>query len=426
MRGKAFNSVLRLNGYPVQKAHDIITRLDQMSVDEFKAWQLKKKWEVVKFHHKHNTLYKELIGKHLPDNWNDLPIITKAHLQRPVSSIITEGIDVNNCYVASTSGSTGTPFHFAKDKLTHAITWSIIHNRYRWHGIEPSTKQARFFGMLKERVPSIKEQFKDMIMNRVRFPVFDLSDIRLGEFLQKFEKAKFEYIYGYTSSIVMFARYLINKNILLKDVCPSLKLCITTSETITPSDSELIRKAFGVDNIREYGLSETCITAFDDKHKDWLLTSESLFTEVVDGKVISTSLFNTAFPMLRYDTGDMGVIEYRNESKYDLLKDLTGRTNDSIILPSGKKAAGLTFYYVSRDVLEQSGVLKEFIVRQTRIDRFVLDVVAERDLTEEEVLLVKKKVSTYLEPGLDVVINRVDTIDRPASGKIKHFYSELS
>lgn len=426
MRGKTFNSVLRLNGYPIKKAHDIITRLDQMSVDEFKAWQLKKKWEVVKFHHKHNTLYKELIGKHLPDNWNDLPIITKAHLQRPVSSIITEGIDVNNCYVASTSGSTGTPFHFAKDKLTHAITWSIIHNRYRWHGIEPSAKQARFFGMPKERVSSIKEQFKDMVMNRVRFPVFDLSDIRLGEFLQKFEKTKFEYIYGYTSSIVMFARYLINKNILLKDVCPSLKLCITTSETITLSDSELIRRAFDVDNVREYGLSETCITAFDDKHKDWLLTSESLFTEVVDGKIISTSLFNAAFPMLRYDTGDVGVIEHRNESKYDLLKDLTGRTNDSIILPSGKKAAGLTFYYISRDVLEQSGVLKEFIVRQTRLDRFVLDVVAERDLTEEEVLLVKKKVSTYLEPGLDVVINRVETIERPASGKIKHFYSELN
>jgi hypothetical protein len=47
-------------------------------------------------------------------------------------------------------------------------------------------------------------------------------------------------------------------------------------------------------------------------------------------------------------------------------------------------------------------------------------------LTAEEKELVKQKISLYLEPGLDIILNRVQHIERPASGKLKHFYSELN
>ena len=99
--------------------------------------------------------------------------------------------------------------------------------------------------------------------------------------------------------------------------------------------------------------------------------------------------------------------------------------NDTIVLPSGRRAAGLTFYYISRSILERSGALREFIIRQTALDTFVLDVVADRDLTAEELATIQAETTRYLEPGLNVTIQRVPQLTRPESGKIKHFYSEL-
>ncbi|MEG2120535.1 MAG: hypothetical protein RRZ64_00575, partial [Rikenellaceae bacterium] len=99
--------------------------------------------------------------------------------------------------------------------------------------------------------------------------------------------------------------------------------------------------------------------------------------------------------------------------------------NDMIKLPSGKTAAGLTFYYVSRSLIEKISIVKEFIVRQTAIDTFEFDIVLDRDFTDKEVAFLKQQLDDYLEPNLKLVINRVDKINRPNSGKIKHFYSEI-
>lgn len=402
-----------------------------MPADEFKVWHEKKAWEIAKFHFDNNPLYRKKTGDIFPSRWEDLPVITKKDLQQPLALVLTKGIKAKDYYTASTSGSTGQPFFFAKSKMAHAMTWAVIADRYGWYDLNQSSKQARFYGIPKEFPAYQSELLKDSIMNRVRFSVFDLSDKALEGFTEKFRQQSFNYIYGYTSSLVMFARYLLKNGMVLKGVCPTLKVCISTSETCTPEDDKILREGFGVRNVREYGLSETCLTAFDSPAGEWQLTEETLYTETVDanepeGRILSTSLFNTAFPMVRYETGDMGVIGPARGSIYRNLVQLTGRTNDMIQLPGGKTSPGLSFYYISRSILESGGVLKEFIIRQTAKDRFVFDIVADRELTEHEAGVVKEKISLYLEPGLDIVINKVDHIDRPASGKLKHFYSELN
>ena len=64
-------------------------------------------------------------------------------------------------------------------------------------------------------------------------------------------------------------------------------------------------------------------------------------------------------------------------------------------------------------------------MRQTKLDTFVLDVVATEKLSEEEIKDIREKMEMYLEPGLKIEINYVNEIARKASGKIQHFYSEL-
>lgn len=408
-----------------------------MHIEKFLDWQQKTAWNIARYHYNNNDLYRQKVGPHFPQHWHDLPIITKKDLQKPLSKIVTRGTNLSDSYVGSTSGSSGTPFFFAKDKFAHAMTWAIIRDRYSMYNLSGRDKQARFYGIPKEFSGYWKERFKDAMMNRLRFPVFDLSDAAMDRFLNLFRRHRFGYLYGYTNSLVLFARFLIRKGIVLHNECPSLKVCISTSEVCTPEDHTLLEKGFGLRHIREYGASETCLMAFDAPDGNWRVTEETVYTETADengrptvagisGNILCTSLFNKALPMVRYQIGDIAVLNDRSATNiYRSLDQLLGRTNDTAILPSGKIAAGLTFYYISRSILESSGVLKEFIIRQTRVDRFVFDIVADRDLTVAEVETIKSKIASYLEPGLQLVINRVQQIDRPASGKLKHFYSEL-
>ena len=48
--------------------------------------------------------------------------------------------------------------------------------------------EARFYGIPLEVIPYCKEKLKDLLMNRVRFPVFDLSDHVLSQFVKRFKK----------------------------------------------------------------------------------------------------------------------------------------------------------------------------------------------------------------------------------------------
>ncbi len=431
-----FYYISQFKGFPLTDASIRLRELQQMGVEQFVDWQQKQAWHIVKHHYNNNEFYRNKVGKHIPERWEDLPVITKQDLQAPLASLVTKGILLKDCYISNTSGSSGHPFFFAKDKFAHAMTWAVITDRYNLYDIDFSSKQARFYGIPKEPVGYWKEKLKDAMMNRVRFSVFDLSDAMMQRFLNVFKRKQFTYLYGYTNSLVIFARYLIKQGVILKHVCPSVKLCITTSELCTPEDHVIIEKAFGVQHIREYGVSETCLTGFDAPDGEWRLTEETLYNEIVDstfqplgngqeGTILSTSLFNKAFPMIRYQVGDMGIFKDRKHTIYRSIDKLLGRTNDTALLPSGKRSPGLTFYYISRSILESSGVLKEFIIRQVSIDHFVFDVVADRDLTAEEINEVKEKIDLYLEPGLKLTVNRVDKIERPASGKLKHFYSEL-
>lgn len=434
-----FETFLKLTGYDISLASNELKRIQSLSSIEFRKWQNDQKWQIARYHYNNNPLYREKVGDHFPNKWEDLPIMEKSDYQDDLDKLLSTGYTIKNTYIANTSGSSGHPFFFAKNKKAHIMTWTIIKDRYSWHGLKLNSKQARFYGIPLETTSNRQEKIKDLIINRVRFSVFDMSDEILKKYLNKFKKVKFEYIYGYTNSLVLFARYLIRKNIVLKDICPSLLFCITTSELLTPEDRKILSKAFGVGVVNEYGVSEAgAIVAFEDKKNNWLLNKETQFIEIIDrnrktiadgkvGDIIITDLINKAMPFIRYRVGDIGAIKKDIlVDGYQVLDSLQGRINDNIQLPSGKVSPGLTFYYISRSILESSGVLKEFIIRQTKLDTFVFDIVTNRDLFESEIYDIKHKMEAYLEPGLNLVINRVPVIKRPPSGKIKHFYSELS
>ena len=421
----------------MKEAKSELQKIIAIPEEEYGQFIEQKKLEIVNFHLKNNSSYQKLVDKSSFNNWNDLPIMTKKNFQKPLIERLSNGFSLNNVYINKTSGSSGNPFIFAKDKFSHALTWANIINRFGWHGIDFNTSyQARFYGIPLDFIGNRKERFKDFLSHRYRFPIFNLSDKILERFLNDFKTKKIDYINGYTSSIVLFGKYLQARNIILTDVCPTLKVCMVTSEMLFEEDKILLEKHLGIPVVNEYGASELDLIAFQNPNDEWQVNSETLFVEILDennqpvpygkeGKVVITSLYNKAHPFIRYEIGDVGILDEKSTLKNPILKKLIGRTSDVALLPSGKKSPGLTFYYVTKSIIEDDGNVKEFIVRQTKLDSFEIDYVSSMELTLEQIIEIEKAIAKYLEPGLRFTYNRKEILERTKRGKLKQFQSLL-
>jgi len=433
-----FTLSFQINGFPLKEASHMFEIINAIHEDQYEYYLIEKRKEIVKHHLEYNKSYSDLLGNSKLDNWNELPIMTKKDFQKPLLDRLSEGFSSKNIYINKTSGSSGDPFIFAKDKFCHALTWANIINRFGWYGIDFNRSlQARFYGIPLDFIGNKKERLKDYLSNRYRFPIFDLSDKVLEKVLFKFCQTKFDYINGYTSSIVMLAKFLQKKNIVLKEVCPSLKCCVVTSEMLFDNDKILLEKQFGIPVINEYGASELDLIAFQNPLGEWQINSESLFVEIVDennnilpygkeGRIIITSLYNKAHPFIRYDIGDIGVLDEKSTFKKPILKKLIGRTNDIALLPSGKKSPGLTFYYVTKSIIEDDGNVKEFVIKQTKINTFEIEYVSEVELNTNQIHNMEKAITTYLESGLILKFTRKEKLERNKSGKLKQFVSLIN
>lgn len=96
-----------------------------------------------------------------------------------------------------------------------------------------------------------------------------MSEIAFEKVNEKFRNTSFYYINGYTTPILQFAKFLWTKNIILTDICPSLKVCFVTSEMLFDDDRKLMTKQFGVPIVNEYGASELDLIAFENPKGEW-------------------------------------------------------------------------------------------------------------------------------------------------------------
>ncbi|MEQ3663682.1 MULTISPECIES: phenylacetate--CoA ligase family protein [unclassified Olleya] len=434
---KQFEWSLRLKGFPVNEAKKTQAIIDGFTQADYANYLSKQLQAIVAFHLEHTPFYNTLCQGIDTKDWSALPVLTKANLQQPLANRLSDKYTVKTVHKHKTSGSSGTPFEFAKDNFAHAMTWVTFMQRYSWFNIDLNTsKQARFYGIPLDTNGYYKERLKDWLGNRFRFSVFDLSDAALNKVLHKFKRTKFNYINGYTSAIVQFAKFLKRNNIVLKDVCPTLTVCIVTSEMLFDDDKKLLEIQFNIPIVNEYGAAELGLIAFEDQDDNWIVNTNHLYVEILDnnnqpvpygqpGKIVVTDLYNRAHPFIRYELGDLGQLSIKSTLQRPILDALTGRTSDFITLPSGKIAAGLTFYYVTKTVMTKDANVKEFIVEQIKEDTFKIDYVATEALSKTQQKAVQLAVDKYLEPNLNLIFEQKAILEREVSGKLKQFRSGL-
>lgn len=270
---------------------------------------------------------------------DEFPVLTKADFIEKADLIRAEGGFSDPVHVSSTSGSTGTPFRVEQDRVKRRRTIADlkVFGEYALYPSHERMLQLRSYnGRALDREVDRRE-------NIWRWDVSSLGGGALDRIVGFIAEWHPTIVFGYTSTLEALARHLGPDG----GSGLGVKSVLVGAETLSDGVAELITQAFGCPLFDRYSNMEMGIYA----QREWgrggfRINKSSYHVEVLKegsdepapegevGRIVVTDLYNRAFPMIRYDTGDLGSIgrDARGERE---LECVYGRRVDSIYDATG-------------------------------------------------------------------------------------------
>lgn len=328
-----------------------------------------------------------------------LPIVTKDMIRNNPEALLTTR---NKKWLikAHTSGTSGTP-------LTVFESWPSVWREQAYFycyrkrcGFTYGQKMVSLRGNLDRNETSLYIH----ISKTLYLSSYNLNDKTIKEYYQKIKKLNPIAIEGYPSS-------LYNLCLLLKDnnyKC-SIPICFTSSETMYDYQREFIEKTLCTTIYDHYGSTERTIRLSETlDHAGYFEDPGYSINEYTNEGVITTSLINNAFPLIRYKMNDL--IELNKFYSADKttspkIKKINGRTISYIIGKDNThySDSALTFIFKSINHIRMA----QFV--QTEKGKIDINIVPEGDFNiadKQEILkMMDSKVGLK---NIDININLID------------------
>ena len=138
-----------------------------------------------------------------------------------------------------------------------------------------------------------------------------------------------------------------------------------------------------------------------------------------DARIVITDLYNYACPMIRYDTGDIGVYSIKDGRR--ILDRISGRVVDLLVSEDGELISAHTI----TNMMWLFEGIKEFQFTQLKKDHCIMTLSLQegKDFSREEKLSLTKNIQDVIGSGVSVDINIVKDIPLEPSGKRKYIKS---
>jgi len=438
--------------YEMNKKQRNINKMLDLNSEDLKIIQSKKLKQIVKHAYENVDLYKEKYDKagitpediHSIDDINKLPIITKSELKSGYpDKVLAKNIDKNDCYIISTTGSTGVPlkiFYEKKDFIEDvACTSPALVQKWT------NRKIKKIITFLVRDINAAEEIFIRQIPKIfLRNFYFDNALSNPKDQILAIQKFKPDVIFTYPSVLRNIVSELQNNNI--KIYHP--KLILTTAEMLDKPTRELFSAFF--DNTEFYDLYGTTEggRAIECKNHNGLhIFAWNNIIEILDeqgkrlpdgssGRIVFTNLYSKATPVIRYSgLGDLAVMNNKPcscGSNLPLLKRIEGRLIDSLILKNNKIVHPFNLTILLQNI---SGIHK-FQIRQEKINKIRILIVENKNsnmandvsyLFEENNEYKKKIINRFkdiLGKDVDIFFEKVDDI--PLDGNSHKFRTVIS
>lgn len=410
--------------------------------DRLNAWQLQRLNALLDQARRNSPYYgKTLAGREFPlrslAGLQDLPVLRKEDIRNNLETIRCGNIPARRLSLSRTGGSTGEPTWYYLDKRGMDWNRGTVYRSAEWAGVflGETTMQMMGshydldeFGKLKWKVIFFLQRYFDC-------PVAKVNDDLFRKYYLMMLDRRPTSIWGYASGIYLFSRFIERQY-------PGADLgfvrgLITSSETLLPHQRKCIESVFGEGKVYDhYGSREMYLASECETHEGYHIHAEAIFLEVVDengrwkppgelGRILVTDLSNEAFPFIRYEIGDVGVISpagspCRCGVTLPKLEKIEGRIADVVVLRDRMLTAP-NFTVMLSDV---PGVAAYQIV-QEGLGELTLNIVKGKDFTE--------KTETYLKFAMGqlcgdvpVTIQYKNEIEVPKSGKRRYVISTVA
>ena len=360
----------------------------------------------------------------IDDLLQKFPIINKQIVKADIESYINKKY-LSKCFLIHTSGTTGSgisfPYTYDMENKQWAIWW-----RYR---IRLGLNMNMWCGWFGGRI-IMSNEIKTPPFWRINYPCkqvmyssYHLSKDSVSLYVEDILKRNIEWLHGYPSSITRFAN-LINE--LGISPLSNVKYITTGAENLYESQRTIMKKAFPKAIVRQhYGLTEGVANISQDYSGEWYIDDDFCHVEFIPldpsnpsiCRIIGTGYSNLAFPLIRYDTGDIAEV-YFQDGKCKV-KSIDGRKEDYITLPNGTKLGRLD--HIFKDCLN----INEAQIHQISEKYIIFNIVKGSIYSKNDERLLLKNIRERIPQEVKIDITYLDKIPRTHSGKLRLVISNI-
>ena len=341
----------------------------------------------------YNRLFKS-VGLHPTDikgvsDLKKIPIVSKVELKSvPLQDLIASPFRTQQLGKISTGGSTGHPFSIYINRQEDAWRKSI----YMRANITCGQKIRDVWAAIIDPQYSTSS---NSFQKQIGFYFRNIVPITLERslMLKKLYEMKIDILDGFPNAI-----YLLAKDHKLKgEGLLEPRIIFGSGELIDKRCINYIEKTFSAPYFDQFGCSEIDRSAWQCTQREgYHMDVDSVITQFIDeegeevssgerGEIVYTSLFNFAFPIIRYNVKDVGVPisdECSCGINLPLMKVVEGRVNSFLVFAGNRVVNPMRFIEIlgAFSLIED---IEQYRVIQEKIDKIRIIVKKSNNTVDE-------------------------------------------
>jgi len=434
-----------LIGSNLRKIYEEYMQIEKWKRSDLNLYVEKKLSNLLRYASKNIPYYRDRVNTENPEI-SDFPIITKKELREHYVEFMSleikrdyfSGKKINKIYSwkeVTTGGSTGEPTRVIHDRIfrDYGRAGRLYSNYlcgfpigvsyfYLWGSMEDINN-------MRKNIPSI---LFGWILGVYPMNAFRMTEDDMKRYVQIINSAKhINHMMAYTDAVYFLARFIKENNFYIR----KLNSVMACAGTVTPEIRELIEDVFKCKVHNKYGSRDCGDIACECSEGNMHIYSNHVYLEIVDwegkpvkegeeGRILVTLLNNYGFPLIRYEIGDVGVInseEICNCGRpHPILKSVSGRIYEYI---TDTKGNYITPVYIRHliGVVHYQKAIKRFQLNQLSQKSYELLLeIPEQEksqIGDNVISNIRRDLLAVLGYEADIQVKIVNFIPESKSGK---------
>lgn len=424
LRHRLFWLIDAVKGSPVKKHLEQMDQMFHLPFDELQKKNKPHLENLLKTAVSHTEFYQTCKGI---TSLEDFPVVNKNSIRQNFDKINLPESVSGKRFSVSTSGSTGTPFQIyqSQGKKIRNTADTLYFAKRSGFSVGYRLLYLRLWSAYYK-----KPKLLARLQNIDQLDVEEIDDAFLKDFFtQLVNDGQPKGWLGYPSGFLKICKFL-DKHEYTPMAC-LMKSIITMSEPLDTYVRDTMAYYFNCPVVSRYSNVENGILAQQMIGKDnFTLNWASYHVELLrmdsdepakvgePGRIVVTDLFNLATPMIRYDTGDVAVMQI-GDNGFPEFVFVQGRIKDTLTNTKGEIVSPYIFY---NNLYKYPELLQVQLVQKAN-KRYVFKLNCEDDVFERE----KEFVGFFKEYlGEDAMVSTeyVDEIPLLKSGKRRLIVNE--